>query len=245
MILAGQAAWASAEPTALPSHVGQELYLGKLDAVDKQIIRSFAAVATVVAIVYCHRYNRPFTNPNPAASFVENVLLMMGHMDATTGKPDPKHVKCLEKLWVLYADHEMTNSTAAFLHVASSLSDPFTSSIASIAAAYGPLHGGAIDIAYRMIQSVGSPENVPQLIEDVKAKKYRLYGYGHRIYKTTDPRLNVIKDILGELKEDVQKNNFLTVAMEIDRLASQEQYFTSRNLHANADLFGSFVYTAL
>lgn len=96
-----------------------------------------------------------------------------------------------------------------------------------------------------MIQSVGSPENVPKLIEAVKAKKFRLYGYGHRIYKTTDPRLNVIKDILGELKEDVQKNSFLAVAMEIDRVASQEPYFTSRNLHANADLFGGFVYTAL
>lgn len=114
MILAGQAAWASAEPAALPSHMGKELYLGKLDAVDKQIIRSIAALASVIAIAYCHRYNRPFTNPKPAGSFIENVMLMMGMVDATTGRPDSKRAKCLEKLWILYADHEMINSTAAF-----------------------------------------------------------------------------------------------------------------------------------
>lgn len=245
MILAGQAAWSSAEPAALPSHMGKELYLGKLEAVDKQIIRSIAALASVIAVAYCHRYNRPFTNPKPTRGFIENVMLMMGLVDATTGEPDPKRAKCLEKLWILYADHEMTNSTAAFLHVASSLSDPFTCDIASVAAAYGPLHGGAINIAYQMIQNVGSLENVPKLMEDVKAKKFRLYGYGHRIYKTVDPRLKIIKDILAELKDDVQKDSFLAVAMEIDRVASQEPYFTSRNLYANADLFGGFVYTAL
>lgn len=245
MILAGQAAWTSAEPTALPAHMGKELYLGKLDAVDPQIIRSIAALASIIAIAYCHRYNRPFTHPKPKGGFIENVMLMMGMVDATTGEPDPKRAKCLEKLWILYADHEMTNSTAAFLHVASSLSDPFTCDIASVAAAYGPLHGGAINIAYQMIQTVGSVENIPKLMEDVKAKKMRLYGYGHRIYRTTDPRLKVIKDILAELKDDVEKNEFLAVAMEIDRVASTEPYFTSRKLYANADLFGGFVYTAL
>ena len=112
----------------------------------------------------------------------------MSFIDKSTGKPDSKHVDCFERLWVLHTDHELTNSTAAFLHVASTLADPFTCYITSIAAAYGPLHGGAIETVLKIIQRVRNRENVPQLIEDVKAKKYRLAGYGHRMYKTDDPR---------------------------------------------------------
>ena len=188
VILAGLSAWAGSDATIIPTHVGKNIYHGNLAMVDKQIIRILSALGSVVALAYCRLTERAFTPPDPNGSFVENMLIMMSFIDKSTGKPDPKHVDCLERLWVLHADHELTNSTAAFLHVASTLADPFTCCIASIAAAYGPLHGGAIETVLKTIQSVGKRENVPRLIEDVKAKKYRLAGYGHRMYKTDDPR---------------------------------------------------------
>lgn len=194
MVIAGLSAWAGSDATVIPAHMGKNIYQGDLALVDKQIIRVLSALGTVVAMAYCRLKQRELTPADPNGSFIENMLNMMGFVNQATGKPDPKHVDCLERLWVLYADHELTNSTAAFLHVASTLADPFTSSIASIAAAYGPLHGGAIETAFKTIQDVGRPGNVPKLIEDVKAKKFRLFGYGHRIYKTVDPRSVFIRE---------------------------------------------------
>ena len=196
MIIAGLAAWAGSDPTVIPAFVGKNIYHGNLALVDTQIIRVMSAMGTLVAMAYCRFTMRDFTPANPHRSFVENMLIMMGRIDEQTGKPDPKHIDCFERLWILYADHELTNSTAAYLHVASTLADPFTSSIASISAAYGPLHGGAIETAFKTIQRVGKPENVKQLIEDVKAKKLRLSGYGHRIYKTVDPRSVFIREYI-------------------------------------------------
>ena len=170
---------------------------------------------------------------------------MMGVVEEGSGLPSQKVVDCLERLWILYLDHEMTNSTTAFLHVASTLADPISCCTAYVASGNGPLHAGAVDLAYGNLQRLGTPEGVPGLIADVKAKKYRLYGYGHRIYKTVDPRIKFIKTMLDELSEGKNDNPLLAVALEIDRIASTDEYFTSRNLKANADLYGCFVYTAL
>ena len=194
MVIAGLSAWAGSDATVIPAYMGKNIYQGNLELVDKLLIRVLSALGTVVALAYCRLTERTFTPADPNGSFVQNMLIMMGFVEKDTGQPNPKHIDCLEQLWVLYADHELTNSTAAFLHVASTLADPFTCSIASIAAAYGPLHGGAIETAFKTIRDVGKPENVPQLIEDVKAKKFRLFGYGHRIYKTVDPRSVFIRE---------------------------------------------------
>lgn len=194
MVIAGLAAWAGSDPTAIPAYMGKNIYQGNLTMVDKQIVRVLSALGTVIALAYCQFTKRAFTPADPDRSFIQNMLIMMGRVEEHTGQPDPTHVDCLERLWVLYADHELTSSTAAYLHVASTLADPFTSSIAAITAAYGPLHGGAIETAFKTIQNLGKPENVPQLIEDVKAKKFRLFGYGHRIYRTVDPRSVYIKE---------------------------------------------------
>ena len=193
MVTAGLSAWCGADPTVIPAFEGKNLYHGHSEEVDTQIVRVLSALGAVVAMSYCRLTERSFTSPDPNTSYIENMLNMMSFVDED-GKPDPRHVDCLERLWVLYADHELTNSTAAFLHVASTLADPFSCSIASISAAYGPLHGGAIETAFKTIERVGDPANVPKLIEDVKAKKFRLFGYGHRIYKTTDPRSTYIRE---------------------------------------------------
>lgn len=139
MILAGLAAYAALDEGSVRTHsTSKAYYLGNLDAVDAAIIRCLSAFATTVALVYCHKRNRQFTPPQKDGSFIGNFLRMMGISDAHTEK-------CLEKLWILYADHEMTNSTAAFLHSASNLTDPVSAVISGIVSAYGPLHGGKIE----------------------------------------------------------------------------------------------------
>ena len=216
-----------------------------MEYIDKALVRTISSMAVIVSLIYCRQNNKTFTPPAPSGSFISNLLLMMGLVEEGSGLPSQKVVDCLERLWILYLDHEMTNSTTAFLHVASTLADPISCCTAYVASGNGPLHAGAVDLAYGTLQRLGTPEAVPGLIADVKAKKYRLYGYGHRIYKTVDPRIKFIRSMLDELSEGRNDNPLLAVALEIDRIASTDEYFTSRNLKANADLYGCFVYTAL
>ena len=245
MLLAGFAAYAAHDPSTSAVHnEGKAKFLGQLGEVDAVIPRCIQAFATTIALVYCHKRGKAFTQPDPEGTFIGNVLLIMGFTD-DSGKPSEEIESCFKKLWILYADHEMTNSTAAYLHAASTLSDPFSCSISGIVSAYGPLHGGAIDLAYKGFEDLGSPENVPRLIADVKAKKQRLFGYGHRIYKTVDPRAKFIRSMINDHMAQVKANPLLSVALEIDRVANQDEYFISRNLKANADLYGCFLYTAL
>lgn len=243
MLLAGLSAFAALDKGTQQVHEsGRPVYLGNTPAVDAAIVRSLAALATTVALVHCHKRGIAFTPADPDGTLVGNVLLMMGFKK--NGRPDPKIEKCLEKLWILYADHEMTNSTAAFLHAASTLTDPISCIISGLVSGYGPLHGGAIDLAYKGFEEVGTPERVPELIADVKAKKQRLFGYGHRVYKTVDPRTRYIRDMMDDHWAEMAANPLLRVALEIDRVAGEDPYFTSRNLKANADLYGCFLYTA-
>lgn len=246
MMMAGLAAFASDEDGAIHTNQSSHAYyLGHSEEVDRGIVRTLGAFASVVALVYCHKRNKPFTMPDPEQSYIANIVRMMGfHESGSDATPDRDVVACLSKLWILYADHEMTNSTAAFLHASSTLADPLSCCVASVASGYGPLHGGAIDIAYRTFADVGTPDNVPALIADVKAKKHRLFGYGHRIYKAVDPRARFMRDMIEQHKDRVKSNPLLAVALEIDRVAGADEYFTSRKLKANADLYGCFLYTA-
>jgi citrate synthase len=175
-----------------------------------------------------------------------NLLFMMGKVDAEdNSKPDAKLETTLNKLWILYADHEMTNSTAAILHAASTLTDPTSALMAGVISGYGPLHGGAIELAYSALEKIGQPSNVPAYIEMVKKSKARLMGYGHRIYKTRDPRLALIEDLIAQNKDIVSNSLLLQTALKIDEVANKDEYFVSRNLKANADLLGCFFYSAL
>ncbi|KAF6830935.1 citrate synthase [Colletotrichum musicola] len=234
MIMAGLAAFASHGDGAVHTHQSSRpFYLGRPDEVDTGIVRTLGAFASVVALAYCHKRNKPFTIPDPEESYIGNVVRMMGFHEASCdASPDRDVVACFSKLWILYADHEMTDSTAAFLYTSSTMTDPVSCGISSIACAYGPLHGGAIDIAYRTFAEVGTTENVPALIADVKAKKHRLFGYGHRIYKAVYPRAKFMQAMIEQHKD------------RIDRAAGADEYFTSRKLKANAHLCGCFLHTA-
>ncbi|KAE8380408.1 citrate synthase-like protein [Aspergillus bertholletiae] len=245
MVIAGLSALQSSDMDAIPAHVGKTLYLNQPELADQQIIRVMASMSMLTAAAYCHHIGRDFTPPRPGLSYIANFLLMTGHVEEATGLPNPRYVNAIERLWVLIADHEMTCSTAALLHTASSLPDVISCMVSAISALYGPLHGGAIEVAYKNIESIGSIANVPAKIARVKAGKERLYGYGHRVYRVTDPRFVFIREILHELSEEVEKDPLLKVAFEVDRVASEDEYFTSRNLRPNADLFAAFVYKAL
>lgn len=246
MQIAGLAGWAAAVPETIPIHTGETIYVNKPDVVDKSLMRCFAALATVTALSYCHQRGHTFIPPCGDRPVTENMLLMMGFLDKTTGRPDPVKVQHFDKLWLLYADHEMSSSTAAMLHTASVGADPLTCEISAIAAASGPFHGGAIDMVWKMFERVGSPENIPGFMEHVRRKEVRVMGVGHRIYKTEDPRAKLLRARLYELREQqVGKNLAMDVAVAIDDLVRNNTYFISRNLCINADLYGSLVFAQL
>ncbi len=243
MIIAGLAAYMSAEPTYIPAFMGGPIYHKNSEKVNRAIVRSLAAYSVVTGLASSHKAGTKFMSPSPEGTFYENLLTMVGHVDASTGRPNALHLSCLRRGGVLCVDHEVTNSTFAMLVTSSSLTDPLSALIGGLTAAYGPLHMGASESAYKTMRKIGTPDRVPALIESVKRGERRLFGYGHRMYKTVDPRINLGRTILDELKVD--SNPVLAVAMEIDRIASTDEYFTKRNLYANADLYITFYYIAL
>ena len=245
MIIAGLSALQASQKECTPAYMARDLYLNDPELVDSQCVKVLASMAMISAAAYCHHSGQKFNEPDSSLSYVENMLWMMNHVEPETGKPNPKYVKCVEKLWILIAEHEMTCSTAALLQTASALPDAISALVSAVSAFYGILHGGALEVAYKNISEVGSVENAQKKIDNVKAKKERLFGYGHRIYRVTDPRAIFIKEMLDELKEEVSRDPLLKVAFEIDRIAQQDEYFTSRNLKPNADLFATFVYKAM
>lgn len=245
MIIAGLSAVQATQMERVPAHMAKNLYLGNPVLVDEQIIRLMGVLPVVSAVAYCHHTGRPFTPPRSELSYIENFLLMTGHVSKSTGLPEPRYVDYFERLWALVADHEMTCSTAALLLTASSLPDPISCMISAISASYGPLHGGAIEFAYKDMADIGSVENCQAKIDSVKSGKERLFGYGHRVYKVTDPRSEHIQQVLRELKEEIDNDPLLQVAFELNRIAQTDEYFVARGLKPNADLYAAFTYGAM
>ncbi|KAF3403138.1 Citrate synthase [Talaromyces pinophilus] len=245
MLTAGLAAVQATQMDKVPAHMAKNLYLGNPTLVDEQIIRLMGVLPIVSAVAYCHHTGRAFKSPRSDLTYIENFLYMCGHVLEKTGLPNPRYVENFERLWSLVADHEMTCSTAAFLLTASSLPDPFSCIISGIGASYGPLHGGAIEFAYKDMADIGSVANCQTKIDRVKSGKERLFGYGHRVYKVTDPRSEHIQAVLETLKEEIDNDPLLKVAFELNRIAQEDEYFVSRGLKPNADLFAAFTYGAM
>ena len=243
MMIAGLAAYMANRPNDIPAVTGGNIYHGNEQRVDEAIIRVVAAWAVVIGLSACHRRDIDFKPASPNLDFYENLFTMMHHVDGKTGRPDSKKAQCFRRFGALSIDHGMANSTFAMLVTSSSLADPISALISALTAAYGPLHFGAPQSAYKIMAKLGKPENVPSLIEEVKRGERRLFGYGHRSYRTDDPRIRPIQILLDEL--DAKSNPLLAVAREIDRVASEDEYFKSRGLHANADLYGVFFYIAM
>ncbi|EAU32144.1 conserved hypothetical protein [Aspergillus terreus NIH2624] len=168
---------------------------------------------------------------------------MAGLLNQPSATPDGVKISCFRRFALLNADHGMALSVFSALVTASSLPDPLSSVLSAVAAAYGPLHFGATETAHRTLREIGSPDNVPSFIEEVKNGRRKLFGYGHRAYKGVDPRVQPIQSILKDL--DMSSNGLLKIAERIEQTASTDDYFLKRGLYPNADFYGNFVFTGI
>jgi citrate synthase len=212
---------------------------------EKQIWRIIGQIPTIAAFAYRHRIGRPFNQPDNSLSYTENLLYMMDYMNQRDYQVNPVLAKALDLLFILHADHEQNCSTATMRGVGSSRGDPYCALSAASAALYGPLHGGANEAVLRMLQQIGSKSNVPGFIEKVKKGEGRLMGFGHRVYKNYDPRAKIIRKVAYEVFEATETNPLLEIAVELERIALQDDYFIARKLYPNVDFYSGLIYQAL
>ncbi len=215
------------------------------EARQQQILRLIAKMPTLAALAYRHSTGMPYVNPDNELSFTGNFLAMMFKMTELKYRPNPVLEKALEVLFILHADHEQNCSTNAMRSVGSALSDPYVSTAAAAAALYGPLHGGANEAVLRMLSTIGSVQHVPEHIRKVKSGELRLMGFGHRVYKNYDPRAKIIKGIADRVFEVTGRNPLLDIALELERIALQDEYFVSHKLYPNVDFYSGIIYQAL
>jgi citrate synthase len=211
------------------------------------IIRLLAKVPTLAAFIYRHAKGLPFIYPDNDLSFVENFLSMVARMSEPKYEANPSFVKALEVLFILHADHEQNCSTSAVRAVGSSHVDPFSAVATGIAALYGPLHGGANEAVLHMIKEIEHPKNVQAFIDDVKAGKggSRLMGFGHRVYKSYDPRAKIVKKLAYEIFEQVGMDKDLEIALKLEEAALKDDYFVSRKLYPNVDFYTGLIYRSM
>jgi citrate synthase len=211
---------------------------------DKQVLRLIAKVPTIAAMCYRFSQGLPFVSPNNSLSYGENFLNMMFRIGEDY-KVDPVLSRAMDILFILHADHEQNCGTTAMRVVSSANSDPYTATAAAASALYGPLHGGANEAVVRMLAEIGTIENVPAFIEDVKNGSGRLMGFGHRVYKNFDPRATIIKKTAYEVFEVTGKNPLLDIALKLEEVALNDDYFKSRKLYPNVDFYSGLIYQAL
>jgi citrate synthase len=208
-------------------------------------IRLIAKMPTLAAFAYRHSLGLPYNYPVNDLSYPGNFLSMMFKMTEVKYEPDPRLERALDVLWILHADHEQNCSTAAVRAVGSSRVDPYSAVAAGIAALYGPLHGGANEAVLRMLDRIEKKENIPDFLEGVKNGDEKLMGFGHRVYKNYDPRARIIKKHVEEVFEVTGKNPKLDLAVELEKRALDDDYFTSRKLYPNVDFYSGLIYEAL
>jgi len=211
----------------------------------KQIYRLIAKVPTIAAFAFRHRIGMQYSYPDNDLSYEGNFLNMMFKTTELTYKPNPVLERALTVLYILHADHEQNCSTNAMRSIGSAHTDPFSSLAGAAAALYGPLHGGANEMVLRMLKEIGSVENVPDYIKRVKAGEFRLMGFGHRVYKNYDPRARIIKQVAYEVFEVTGKDPLLDIALELERIALEDEYFVKRRLYPNVDFYSGIIYQAM
>ena len=239
MLCSAVAALSSFYPSAKNIHDPEERNLA--------IIRLIAKLPTLAAFAYRHIKGLPFVNPDNDLSYVENFLSMVARMSEPKYEARPVFTRATEILFILHADHEQNCSTNAVRAVGSSHVDPFSAVAAGIAALYGPLHGGANEAVLRMIKDIGHVKNVPAFIEEVKGGKgaSRLMGFGHRVYKSYDPRARIVKALADDVFKEVGVDKDLEIALELERIALSDDYFTSRKLYPNVDFYTGMIYRSM
>src|SRR5436305_2302785 len=208
-------------------------------------VRLIAKVPTLAAFAYRHNLGLPYVYPDNDLSYPGNFLSMMYRMTEVKYQPDPRIERALDVLWILHADHEQNCSTSAVRDVGSSEVDPYSACAAGVGALYGPLHGGANEAVLRMLERIGTTENIPDFLEAVKNREEKLMGFGHRVYKNFDPRARIIKKNVEEVFEVTGMNPKLEIAVELEKRALDDEYFTERKLYPNVDFYSGLIYEAL
>ena len=210
-----------------------------------QIIRLIAKMPTLGAWAFRHAQGKPYVYPDNDLGYAANFLAMLFKMSEQKFEADERLIKALEVLFILHADHEQNCSTNAVRSVGSSQVDPYSAVSAGIAALFGPLHGGANEAVLKMLRRIGTVDKVPEFIEGVKAGKERLMGFGHRVYKNYDPRATIIKKACDDVFEVTGVNPLLKIAVELEKIALEDEYFVSRKLYPNVDFYSGLIYEAL
>jgi citrate synthase len=210
-----------------------------------QIRRLIAKVPSIAAYAYRHSIGRPYVYPDNDLSFPGNFLNMLFKMTELKYKPSPVLERALDILFILHADHEQNCSTSTMRAIGSSQADPYSALAGAAAALYGPLHGGANEAVLRMLKEIGSIKQVPDFITRVKRGEGRLMGFGHRVYKSYDPRARIIKRTADEVFEVTGRNPLLDIALELERIALEDDYFVSRKLYPNVDFYSGLIYQAM
>ncbi len=209
-----------------------------------QRVRLMAKLPTIAAFCFRHSRGLPYEFPRNDLGYIGNFVNMTFSIGGKH-EPNPVLQRALEILLILHADHEQNCSTSAVRSVGSSHVDPFSAVSAGIAALYGPLHGGANEAVLFMLDEIGSNDRIPGFIEKVKRGEGRLMGFGHRVYKSYDPRAKLIKKIADQVFEQTGLNAKLEIALELERIALQDEYFTSRKLYPNVDFYSGLIYQAM
>jgi citrate synthase len=212
---------------------------------NKQIIRLIAKMPTLAAAAHRFSVGMPFVYPDNSLDFPANFLSMMWKVAEPRFEPNPVLARALDVLFILHADHEQNCSTTAMRVVGSSHADPYSACAAACAALYGPRHGGANEAVIRMLTDIGSVDQVPAFVTEVKAGHGRLQGFGHRVYKSYDPRAKIIKRTADEVFQVTGKNPLLDIALKLEEIALNDEYFTSRRLYPNVDFYSGLIYQAM
>jgi citrate synthase len=210
-----------------------------------QIARLIAKMPTIAAFAHRHANGLYFAYPDNDLSYPGNFLNMMWKATELKYQPNPVLERALDVLFILHADHEQNCSSHVMRAVGSSQSDPFTATAAAAAALYGPAHGGANEQVIRMLTAIGSRDRVAEAVEGAKAGKFRLMGFGHRIYKNYDPRAKIIKEVADQVFEVTGRNPMLDIALELEKVAVEDEYFASRRLYPNVDFYSGIIYQAM
>ncbi len=210
-----------------------------------QIIRLIAKMPTLAAFSYRHNRGMPYVYPDNDLSYPGNFLSMIYKVAELKYEPDPRLERALDILFILHADHEQNCSASAVRSVGSSQVDPYSAVAAGVAALYGPLHGGANEQVLKMLRRIETKENIPDFIKGVKEGNEKLMGFGHRVYKNYDPRAKIIRKHAYEVFEVTGTNPLLDIAIELEKIALEDDYFIDRKLYPNVDFYSGIIYEAL
>ncbi len=238
MLTAGVAALSSFYPTSKSIFDKHER--------DIAFVRLIAKLPTLAAFAYRHVKGMPYVYPDNSLSYADNFLSMIARMSESKYEAHPVYSRAIDILFILHADHEQNCSTSAVRAVGSSQVDPYSAVAAGIAALYGPLHGGANEAVLRMLEEIGDVKNIPAFIAQVKdGKGSRLMGFGHRVYKSYDPRAKIVKNLCDDVLRVAGLSKDMEIALELERIALSDDYFVSRKLYPNVDFYTGLIYRAM